>query len=144
MIAVSMPTRRDKRLDRTKGTEERKRHMSDQVGPGRSGNLRDRNAKNLPVLLADALNEPVLPMRTDDAETSRFAPAVSIGASIQLLGNFLEGVPRQQGHLGCRLSVLQLGNDADRPGPGIRVHPCLCHGSLLRCRFLQIPGIRYL
>jgi hypothetical protein len=51
-------------------------------------------------------------------ETSRFVPAVSIEASIQLLGNFLEGVPRQQGHLGRRLSVLQFGDDADRPPTG--------------------------
>jgi len=67
--------------------------------------------------------------------------------SIELLGNFLEGVPREQGHLGCCLSVLQFRNDADRSGPGIRVHRCLggreeghfrlCHGGLLLCRFVK-------
>ncbi len=45
---------------------------------GQSGNPGGRSAKNPPVFLA---------------ETSRFAPAVSIGASIQLRCNLLEGHP---------------------------------------------------
>ena len=59
-----MPTRRDNRLDRTKGTEERKRHMSDQRArlPGRPRPIRQPPEREKPtVLLADALKESALP-----------------------------------------------------------------------------------
>src|SRR5499425_353585 len=63
--------------------------------------------------------------------------------SVELLRHLLERRSLEQRHLGHRLSVLHLGEDANRAGPGICLHSRLgrsqqghlrlCHRGLLLC-----------